>query len=537
MQLHRVLSSTYRETIQNLSTCFPDNVTLQRSATELEVIRASPDETLLYETIFKADMGNKVSSAVHKKDPEKFYARSTVLGPCLGGIEIYHQLDEEERQDLWKSLAACIRWSSLVAGAGDSLGGFDKIAQTFMAKQNPRSSDPKEMQKQLFTSLFSDPEMSGQLCETFSKPDALKSILGSLGPLFAGLGVVSSDDEEEDDTGGDEDGAADKGTAQSSPVGEDVPTTDEEDEDGDRGTSASSILKRKKKKSMKKQAAKNKHGKGKKKKKKKSALSDLLAMVKDVDLNDEDMDELQASVTSSLTGNGSDGSSFDIGAIVKAVSSGDSSAMASAISSIQANAKKEAFAEQTVRRKKRDDEHTELLALAVAAGQDTGSVVREIDSDIDVGADDVEGDDMAQRAVAALSGLAGGGDHPNDLSSMIAGITANMPKVDTLEKEIFQQQISEIKAALSQVESEEEGDDMKEEEPAAADAVSNEVVAAAGDVASNEVIAAAGDAASNEVIAAAGDAASNEVVAAAGDAVDAADGGNEIDDLPALIDL
>ena len=448
-KLHEVLNATISEIFSNLVKCFSDNITLQESQSEFETMRKS-SETLPFEIWLQPDFStNKLTSAIHKKNAEKFYARSTIFGKKLGGIQVYQQFDSDEAEALWRSLTSCSRWISLISGAGNSLSSFEDIAKSFISKQKATGGgeSPKDMQKELFSSLFTDPEISNKLKQTFESPDSLKNILSSLGPLFEGLGVCQDSEEDDDDEEDkEEDEKPEDKKAEDDDIDEPPPLEDINDStDMFQQPATASQLK---KKSMKKNAAKK--NKKKNNKKKKSPLADLLSLVKDVKLDDEDYEELHKKVTGSLgasddSASTEEGGGFNLAGIFKAVSSGNPSDMMDAINDIKKSAKAEVHDERVKRRSKRDVTYAEMQELAKAAGQPVDSVQREADSEEDK--DDEEDDAMTTRAIEALSSLTGSmdGQSPdiNNISNILQNLSLPTHGVEARRTEMMKDMLQE----------------------------------------------------------------------------------------------
>jgi hypothetical protein len=382
----------------NLSKSFPDNITLGSSKdTLLTMIETDP--TCVYRDWILPEINiPRFSSAVYQKNPEKFFARSAILGPYLGGQEVYNQLEPHECDSWWNALICMMRYASLMNVTGDSLACFEKVAATFMAQNDGVTGET--IHKRLFEKLFSDPSLTAQLRDAFASPDSIKNIMGGIGPLFRGLGL-DADDSDEDDEGMD---------VETGEAGDVPDSMDVEDHGLHLVKPSPSAVLRKHKKTTQKKRKQRKSGKS-------GMMRQLMDLLQTTSLDDNDYQDLHSSVQSSLSGDTTE-MGLDLPSMVSMVNSGNMDGLQDMFQGIRTKATDARDRERTDRRAHRAVDYDRQCAEARKAGLHIDTVTCPQDTP-DV-SDDEESDKILQQTMDMMRSFQEGGLDIGNIQSMMS---------------------------------------------------------------------------------------------------------------------
>jgi len=173
-ELYDLFNTTYIDFIKQLSKTFVDIPKLQKeNAWVTRVIHEQGKQTdMIYKRVHEG-MHGKFIESIHKKDVNIFRRDFTtdriVLFEHACLYDIYPRMGPQERDALWECLICLAQHLSILNGSVRNMASFSKIAHSFLAK-NPNIQE-QNVQQQLFTQLFSNPDLANEARKMFVEQD------------------------------------------------------------------------------------------------------------------------------------------------------------------------------------------------------------------------------------------------------------------------------------------------------------------------------------------------------------------------------
>lgn len=320
---------------ESLFRTYPDNENIKEAKTQNSHKFATFRRTKELFEKYDGSFSKEVLDAINERNSKKLFRDSqNVFTRDIGGQKIFEDIRINNEQDcFWKSTQNLARTVTILRATGPSLGIFENVAKTFV--NSNKGLDPKNYQSALFSQLFGNTELSGQLSQAFKNPESIKSIFNNMGPVLKSLAPSSteykSDDEESEDISvncseevshydSDNNANSEKSSKEDDDDEYSSKTIEEDDDiDNKESRKASRVFAKIK---SKRRRAKNKRKK--KTNKNSSVFTDLAEMIGSVELDDSELKELHSGVINTLQGKtDSDEGGVDVMSLMRKLTSGD----------------------------------------------------------------------------------------------------------------------------------------------------------------------------------------------------------------------
>jgi FtsZ-interacting cell division protein YlmF len=212
------------------------------------------------------------------------------------------RMDESEKDAYWSMVHGILRFLSIINNTGSSLSVFEKVAATFISKNQDVS--PAEYQTKLFSQLFSDKDLSSQLVGAFDSDDILTTMFGNLGGLLEGVGLIDDDDDDED-----------KDEEEDSEDDDVEDDTEKKDNNNLRQSEIGAMFARRRK------SRKRVNRRKRRKAKAKNPLKDLTKLLSTIKLDESDMEDIRQGVKDTLNSGTKDGESSSLATMMSNLAS------------------------------------------------------------------------------------------------------------------------------------------------------------------------------------------------------------------------